>query len=77
MLCPGVSLSWLRFLSGVLSSSEISLDLKEHKGTQVEPWSSPLSQFTPVIAYPVTAHLTTLLSRCYCQPEDPGRDDGG
>lgn len=52
ILYRGVSLSWLRFSSGVLSSSAISLGPEEHRDAYVEPLDSPTSKLHLLLCFP-------------------------
>lgn len=52
MLYPGVSLSRLRFFSGVLASSEIVLDPEEHRDAYVEPLRSLRLQLVSPHCFP-------------------------
>lgn len=52
-VAPGVSLSWLRFFSGVLASSEIILDPEEHRDDAcVAPLRSLRSQLVLPLCFP-------------------------
>nr|XP_048313723.1 integrator complex subunit 6-like isoform X1 [Myodes glareolus] len=49
---PGFGLQWMRFLSGILSSSERILDPKEHRDACVGGQSPPTSQLSFSLCFP-------------------------
>ncbi|XP_026640646.1 membrane magnesium transporter 1 isoform X1 [Microtus ochrogaster] len=52
MLYPGVSLSWRRVFSGVLTSSELILECEEHTDACVQPLRSLRSQLVSPLCFP-------------------------